>query len=126
MVETNEKYIEAVGRRKTSVARVRITPAAKNSITVNEKELHEYFPIDEMQLIAREPLIEKVGEKFVITAHINGGGIHSQSEALRPSRMRLLLIVSTLLVSSRVPAMSRLAMKLLVLGSITHKLLTPM
>ncbi len=91
MVETNEKYIEAVGRRKTSVARVRITPAAKNSITVNEKELHEYFPIDEMQLIAREPLIEKVGEKFVITAHINGGGIHSQSEALRHGIARALV-----------------------------------
>lgn len=91
MPDTKEKYIEAVGRRKTSVARVRITPAGKNSITVNEKELHQYFPIDEMQLIAREPFIEKVGEKFTITAHINGGGIHSQSEALRHGIARALV-----------------------------------
>ena len=38
MAENKEKYIEAVGRRKTSVARVRITPAAKFSVTVNDQE----------------------------------------------------------------------------------------
>lgn len=91
MPETKEKYIEAVGRRKTSVARVRITPSTKSSVAVNGKELHQYFPIDEMQIIAREPLIEKVGQKFSITALINGGGIHSQSEALRHGIARALI-----------------------------------
>lgn len=91
MAETKERYIEAVGRRKTAVARVRITPSAKTSVTVNQKELHQYFPIEEMQIIAKEPLIEKVGQKFVITAHINGGGIHSQSEALRHGIARALV-----------------------------------
>ena len=91
MADTKERYIEAVGRRKTSVARVRITPSEKTSITVNDKELHVYFPIDEMQEIAREPFMEKVDGKFVITAHINGGGIHSQSEALRHGIARALV-----------------------------------
>lgn len=92
MVETKtEKYIEAVGRRKTSVARVRLYPAAKNSITVNEKELHQYFPVEEMQIISRQPFLENISEKFKVTAKINGGGIHSQSEALRHGIARALV-----------------------------------
>jgi small subunit ribosomal protein S9 len=91
MMETKEKYIEAVGRRKTSVARVRLTPAAKNSITVNDKELHQYFPVEEMQTIARQPFMEGVTEKFTVTAKLNGGGIHSQSEALRHGIARALV-----------------------------------
>jgi len=86
-----EKYIEAVGRRKTSVARVRLTPAAKNSITVNEKELHQYFPVEEMQIISRQPFLENISEKFAVTAKLNGGGIHSQSEALRHGIARALV-----------------------------------
>ena len=91
MPDTKEKYIEAVGRRKTSVARVRLTPAAKNSITVNEKELHQYFPVEEMQIISRQPFLENISEKFSVTAKINGGGIHSQSEALRHGIARALV-----------------------------------
>ena len=92
MEEKSTKYIESVGRRKTSVARVRITPASKNSITVNDKELHEYFTIEEMQEIVKQPFIDKVVlEKFKITAHLNGGGIHSQSEALRHGIARALV-----------------------------------
>lgn len=92
MAETKtEKYIEAVGRRKTSVARVRLYPAAKNSITVNEKELHQYFPVEEMQIISRQPFLENISEKFKVTAKINGGGIHSQSEALRHGIARALV-----------------------------------
>ena len=41
---SNEKYIEAVGRRKTSIARVRITPASKVSVVINDKEFETYFP----------------------------------------------------------------------------------
>ena len=91
MDEKSTKYIEAVGRRKTSVARVRITPSAKTSFTVNDKELHQYFPVEEMQTIAREPFMENVSEKFTVTAKINGGGIHSQSEALRHGIARALV-----------------------------------
>ena len=85
MDKTSEKYIETVGRRKTSVARVRITPQknnAKTTFLTNEKELEVYFPVKEMQVISKQPLTS-VPDKFKITAHILGGGIHSQSEALR-------------------------------------------
>ena len=61
----DERYIEAVGRRKTSVARVRITPSAKNSMLVNEKEMEAYFPIKDMQTIVKQPFMEaKISEKF--------------------------------------------------------------
>ena len=85
-----ERYIEAIGRRKTSVARVRITPSTKTTILVNEKELETYFPIKEMQTIAKQSFAE-VSDKFKVTAHINGGGIHSQSEALRHGIARALI-----------------------------------
>ena len=52
MEDTSSKYIQAVGRRKTSVARVRIVPASKSTFVVNEKELHAYFPTEEMQMAA--------------------------------------------------------------------------
>lgn len=82
MEDKNTKYIEAVGRRKTSIARVRITPASKTTISVNDKDIKDYFPVTEMELIAKQPLT-KVEDKFKITAQLVGGGIHSQSEALR-------------------------------------------
>ena len=88
--KNDEQYIEAVGRRKTSVARVRITPSAKTTFLINEKELENYFPTQEMQNIVVQPLSEIAG-KFKITAHINGGGMHSQSEALRHGIARALV-----------------------------------
>lgn len=89
-----ERYIEAVGRRKTSVARVRITPASKTHISIGNKDLHEYFTIEEMQMIVKEPL-KDVTEKFKITGKIVGGGIHSQSEAMRHGIARALVAWSS-------------------------------
>lgn len=88
----SERYIETVGRRKTSVARVRITPASKTTFLINGKELESYFPTKEMANIAIQPFSEsKEIQKFKVTAHINGGGIHSQSEALRHGIARALV-----------------------------------
>jgi small subunit ribosomal protein S9 len=86
----SEKYIEAVGRRKTSVARVRLTPSSKTTFDVNGKDLHEYFVIKGMQDIVKEPLKDNP-EKFKITAKLVGGGIHSQSEAMRHGIARALV-----------------------------------
>lgn len=85
-----DKYIEAVGRRKTAVARVRITPASKTTITIGDKDLHEYFGIEEMQMVVKEPL-KDISDKFKITGKIVGGGIHSQSEAMRHGIARALV-----------------------------------
>lgn len=81
--KTTERYTEAIGRRKTSVARVRITPASKNTFKINDRDLASYFPTKELQMVVEEALGKvKIGN-FEISAHIKGGGVHSQAEALR-------------------------------------------
>ncbi len=86
------RYIEAVGRRKTSTARVRITEAAKSSIIVNGKEVPAYFATAELQKIVVEAFEKsKVAGKFVMTVLVRGGGIHSQAEALRHGLSRALV-----------------------------------
>ena len=92
------KYFEAVGRRKTSVARVRITPASKTTFSINERNIEEYFPTKDLQNIAEEAFVKgKAVEKFKVIAKINGGGIHSQAEALRHGISRALIINDLLL-----------------------------
>jgi len=77
-----DRYIETVGRRKTASARVRITPAAKQQVTVNGKAADAYFSTKELLETALAPLKESE-QKFTITAIINGGGITGHAEALR-------------------------------------------
>jgi len=90
MVEKKENYIEAVGRRKTSVARVRITPASKVSVTVNDKEFEIYFPTITLRNTVLS-VFNDTEEKFLVTAKLNGGGISSQAEALRHGLARALI-----------------------------------
>lgn len=78
----HKKYTETVGRRKTSSARARIVEAAKHSITVNGKELAEYFKTEALQAKAMEAL-ELAEKKFAITVKVVGGGISGQAEAVR-------------------------------------------
>lgn len=85
------KYIEAVGRRKTAVARVRLTPASKNSFVINEKDLESYFPTEEMRLIVTSAVKEAKAGSYKISAKLIGGGIHAQSEALRHAISRALV-----------------------------------
>ena len=85
-------YVEAVGRRKTSVARVRLAPSAKSAIIVNDKDVALYFSTDDERMIAKEALTKpKITNKFKITAKLCGGGIHSQAEALRHGIARALI-----------------------------------
>ena len=87
----DKKYIEAIGRRKTSVARVRLFEAGKNSYTINERTLESYFPTAELQRVATEAFTTvKAPGKFKITAQIKGGGISSQAVALRHGISRAL------------------------------------
>ncbi|MCR4306627.1 MAG: 30S ribosomal protein S9 [Candidatus Yonathbacteria bacterium] len=91
--KTKNRYIEAVGRRKTAVARVRLTEAAKNQFTVNERELNVYFPTGEMQEVVTESFSKsKVPAKFKVSAKIVGGGIHAQAEAMRHGISRALVL----------------------------------
>jgi small subunit ribosomal protein S9 len=91
-VETKNRYIEAVGRRKTAIARVRITPATKGSFIVNDKDVKEYFTTQDLQTLAQEALAKsEVAEKFTVSVHVLGGGIHAQAEAIRHGLSRTLV-----------------------------------
>jgi len=92
MPEESKKYIEAIGRRKTAIARVRLTEASKTTYAVNDRELNSYFPTSELQRVVTEPFtLLKTGGKYKITAKINGGGISSQAEAVRLGISRALI-----------------------------------
>ncbi|NBD74385.1 30S ribosomal protein S9 [Patescibacteria group bacterium] len=89
---TTPRYLEAVGRRKTSVARVRLTPAPKESVTINGTSLAEYFPVETLQGVVREIFTKKnLGQPFDVSVKVTGGGIASQAEAIRHGVARALL-----------------------------------
>jgi len=85
------RYIEAVGRRKTATARVRLYPGS-GSIIINNKPLEEYFPRLRDRLHLLEPL-EVTGTKdsFNITVLVKGGGISGQAGAVRHGIARALV-----------------------------------
>ncbi len=90
-----EKYTEAIGRRKTAVARVRLTSAKKagsRNISVNEKKFDVYFPLLQLQKKVTGPL-EKADmvETFDISAKVSGGGTSAQAEAIRHGITRALV-----------------------------------
>ncbi len=88
----SEKLIyNAVGRRKSSVARVFITPGSGN-ITVNGRDIDEYFPHKTLVIDAKQPLaVTNTEGKYDIKANINGGGYSGQAGALRLGIARSLL-----------------------------------
>lgn len=92
MTTKDARYIEAVGRRKTSIARVRITPDTKSSFTINDMAVAEFIKVKELQEIATEPLLQEgVDTKFKITVLVKGGGIASQADAIRLGVARALI-----------------------------------
>lgn len=91
---TEERYIEAVGRRKSAIARVRITPnkSSKGSFIINGKSLALYFPIKSVQVTVGEALSKvKSANKFNITILVQGGGTTSQAGAIRHGLSRALV-----------------------------------
>jgi len=84
-------YVEATGRRKTSVARVRYFAKSEGGVIINGKKLNEYFPTDELRAIVESPMKKAKIEKYEITVRLSGGGIHSQAEAARHGISRALI-----------------------------------
>ncbi len=88
----SSRYFESVGRRKTSVARVRLFSKGKPGVTINEKKLEDYFPQQDLRDIVENSLkTMKSLEKFRITVKVSGGGIHSQAEAIAHGIARALV-----------------------------------
>lgn len=75
-------YTEAVGRRKTASARVRIAPAKSASMTVNGKTAEEYFPLQQMVKTAFAPM-QTLGVAYAVTVKVAGGGHKAQADAVR-------------------------------------------
>jgi small subunit ribosomal protein S9 len=93
------KYHEAIGRRKSASARVRLftsgplQSAMEGNIVVNDKPYKEYFPTLELQRIVDAPLVRlKSLNRFRATAKVKGGGIRGQAEAVRHGLSRTLVL----------------------------------
>ena len=83
MATKDTTYFEGLGRRKTSIARVRITPDSKTSFSINKKEFAVYFPTKELQDILTTPFTKaKIEQKFKVSVVVAGGGISSQAGAV--------------------------------------------
>ena len=92
-LEKTEHYFESLGRRKTSAARVRISEKGEKGIFINDKPYQAYFPSLELQEIILSPLkMMSCLDTFRISVKVNGGGIHSQAEAVRHGVARALVL----------------------------------
>ena len=80
------------GRRKKSVARVRLLPAGSGNITINKRTIDEYFGLETLKTIVRQPLVatENV-DKFDVLVNVHGGGYTGQAGAIRHGISRALL-----------------------------------
>lgn len=73
----------ATGRRKKAIARVFLIPNGKGEIIINKKDINEYFPLDTLKLIARQPLaLTDTSSKFDIKVNVIGGGLAGQAGAI--------------------------------------------
>jgi small subunit ribosomal protein S9 len=88
------EIINTIGRRKTSVARVYVQPG-KGQITVNERELADYFKSEIHQTLVKQALtIVKADGNYDVTVNVEGGGIKGQAEAIRLGIARALVTIN--------------------------------
>ncbi|RRD02534.1 30S ribosomal protein S9 [Prevotella sp. OH937_COT-195] len=88
------EVINAIGRRKSSVARIYVSEGT-GKITINKKDIDTYFPSAILQYVVRQPLnLLDVAEKYDIKVNLNGGGFTGQSQALRLAIARALVKIN--------------------------------
>ena len=93
MYQSKKPYLYGTGRRKSSVARVHVYPNGTGSITINGRSIDEYFGLDTLKMIVRQPLVATATEgKVDIVATVKGGGVSGQAGALRHGIARALLL----------------------------------
>ena len=86
--------INALGRRKSAVARIYVTEGT-GKITINKRDLTEYFPSSILQFVVKQPLnLIGAAEKYDIKVNLNGGGFTGQSQALRLAIARALVKIN--------------------------------
>ena len=88
-------YFYGTGRRKSSVARVRVY-LGSGKITINDRSIDDYFGLETLKLIVRQPLkLTGTDEKFDIVCRVSGGGVTGQAGAIRHGIARALLQYDT-------------------------------
>ena len=92
MYQSKKPYLYGTGRRKSSVARVHLFPGGTGSITINGRDIDDYFGLETLKMVVRQPL-EATGNtgKMDIVATVSGGGVTGQAGALRHGIARALL-----------------------------------
>ena len=95
MYESKKKYFYGTGRRKSSVARVRVYENGTGSIIINGREIDNYFGLDTLKLIVNQPLVaaDLVGKVDVVVT-VAGGGVSGQAGAIRHGISRALLTLN--------------------------------
>ena len=95
MYKSKKPYLYGTGRRKSSVARVHLFPNGTGAITINGRDIDDYFGLETLKLIVRQPLVttDTVG-KVDIVATVTGGGVTGQAGAIRHGISRALLEVN--------------------------------
>ena len=85
-------YFYGTGRRKSSVARVRIYQGT-GKVTINDRDIDDYFGLDTLKTIVRQPLVlTETDEKFDIVCRVAGGGVTGQAGAIRHGIARALIV----------------------------------
>ena len=87
------RYTEAVGRRKTAIARVRIS-AGTGKMIVNGKDPKAYFTLPRLVAAARSPLEQLKLDEYDVSVKVSGGGIHAQADAVRLGLSRAIIAKS--------------------------------
>ena len=92
MYTSKKPYLYGTGRRKSSVARVRLFPNGTGAITINGRDIDDYFGLETLKLIVRQPLVltETLG-KFDVVVNCKGGGFTGQAGAIRHGIARALV-----------------------------------
>jgi len=94
MYKSKKPYHYGTGRRKSSVARVHLFPGGTGQITINNRDMDDYFGLETLKLIVRQPLnLDAVSllDKVDIRATVSGGGVTGQAGAIRHGIARALL-----------------------------------
>ena len=94
MAKANKKKVQywGTGRRKKAIARVRLLPAGDGTITINKKSLDEYFGLDTLKYIVKQPLeLVEATAKYDVIVNVCGGGFTGQAGAIRHGIARALL-----------------------------------
>ena len=94
MYTSKKPYVYGTGRRKSSVARVHLFPGGTGSITINGRDINDYFGLETLKYIVRQPLNKTdMISKVDINATVKGGGVTGQAGAIRHGISRALLLV---------------------------------